>query len=153
MFGTMGAVAAPEGCRKRPFQDDETYSMANGLPPKRLCEGFGVLSYGQDSTAGDDIGADLTTTNTQPGASGGLATDNQSYFQISNERQQHSEPQERRGRTRWREGSEPLGWDDSEWTTPRNMVASFDDGPGAQQNPILDSDAGTIKADCERHRA
>ncbi|OTA03984.1 hypothetical protein A9Z42_0045230 [Trichoderma parareesei] len=69
MFGTRGAVAAPEGRRKRPFQDEETYSMANGLPPKRLCEGFGVLSSGQHSTAGDDVGADLTTTNTQPDAS------------------------------------------------------------------------------------
>ncbi|KAL7819859.1 hypothetical protein V8C26DRAFT_393595 [Trichoderma gracile] len=150
MFSTMGAVAAPEIRKKRPFQNEQSYSMGDGLPQKRRCEGFGVLG----GTESDDIGADVTTTaSTQPGASDGMATENQSYFQISSERQEQPEPQERRGRTRWRQGSEPLGWDDSEWTTPRNMVASFDDGPGVEQNPICGSDAGTVKADCECHRA
>ncbi|PTB66906.1 hypothetical protein BBK36DRAFT_1198822 [Trichoderma citrinoviride] len=142
MLGTMGVVATPEVRKKRPFQGEEAYSMR-----KRLCEGCGVRSAAGCSTVSDDIGTDMPTTSTQPGASGRMATDNQSYFEMSNEKQQQPEPQERRGRTRWREGSEPLGWDDSEWTTPRNMGASFDDGPEPEQNPILDSDAGTVKAD------
>ncbi|TFB00176.1 hypothetical protein CCMA1212_007857 [Trichoderma ghanense] len=153
MFGTMGALAAPEIHKKRPFLDEETYSMEDGLPQKRRCGGLGVLSPGQGDSASDSIGADVTMTNAQPGVSDRTATDDQSYFQISSEQRQQTEPQERRGRTRWREGSEPLGWDESEWTTPRNMVASFDDSPGAEQNPTLDSDAGAVKADCDCHRA
>ncbi|KAL6886388.1 hypothetical protein HDV57DRAFT_526274 [Trichoderma longibrachiatum] len=149
----MGALAAPEVGKKRPFQNEETYSVANGLPQKRRCEAVGALSSRQDSTASDDMGADVVAMSTQPNANDEMATDDQSYFQISNERQQQPEPEERRGRTRWREGSEPLGWDDSEWTTPRNMAASFDDGPGAEKSPILESDGGAVKADCGCHQS
>ncbi|KAL6872973.1 hypothetical protein J3F83DRAFT_594896 [Trichoderma novae-zelandiae] len=153
MFGTMEAVATPEIRKKRPFQGEEAYSMDDEVPQKRRCEGFGVRSAGHGSAVGDDIGTDVTATTTQPGDGGPMATDDQSYFQISSEKQHQPEPQERRGRTRWREGSEPVGWDDANWSTPRNMVANFEDGAGAEQNPDPNSDTGAVKPDGGFHRA
>ncbi|KAL6800081.1 hypothetical protein J3E68DRAFT_263139 [Trichoderma sp. SZMC 28012] len=50
-----------------------------------------------------------------------------------------SSEQPQRGRTRWREGSEPPNWDCKEFHGRQSMSASYDDSPGAERNPLQDS--------------
>lgn len=47
--------------------------------------------------------------------------------------------QPQRGRTRWREGSEPPNWNCKEFHGRQTMTASYDDSPGAERNPLQDS--------------
>lgn len=47
--------------------------------------------------------------------------------------------QSQRGRTRWREGSEPPNWDCKEFHGRQIMSASYDDSPRAERNPLQDS--------------
>ncbi|KAL6816194.1 hypothetical protein V8C40DRAFT_85285 [Trichoderma camerunense] len=47
--------------------------------------------------------------------------------------------QPQRGRTRWREGSEPPNWDCKEFHGRQIMSASYDDSHGAERNPLQDS--------------
>lgn len=51
-----------------------------------------------------------------------------------------SSEQPQRGRTRWREGSEPPNWDCQEFHGRQIMSASFDDSLGAERNPFQDSE-------------
>ncbi|KAL6690014.1 hypothetical protein J3F84DRAFT_222253 [Trichoderma pleuroticola] len=44
-----------------------------------------------------------------------------------------------RGRTRWRDGSEPPNWDCREFHERQSVIASYDDSPGAERNPFQDS--------------
>ncbi|KAL7911888.1 hypothetical protein GGI35DRAFT_301352 [Trichoderma velutinum] len=52
----------------------------------------------------------------------------------------HFSEQLQRGRRRWREGSEPPNWDCREFHGRRSMIASYDDRPGAERNPLHDSE-------------
>ncbi|KAL7946129.1 hypothetical protein V8C42DRAFT_344856 [Trichoderma barbatum] len=51
----------------------------------------------------------------------------------------HVSDQLLRGRTRWREGSEPPGWDCREFHARRSTIASYDDSPRTEENPNQNS--------------
>lgn len=122
-------VAAPNVGKKRAFGPEQAVLDIDVDPKKRRYEGHGLhlTRPGGDST-------DSTTT--QPSLT---ASDNQACFELSGE-------QRHRGRTRWREGSEPLEWDFLTWHTRRSMTASFEDGPGEEKNHDQNSETGTAKS-------
>ncbi|KAK4085204.1 uncharacterized protein Triagg1_194 [Trichoderma aggressivum f. europaeum] len=111
-------AATPNSGKKRAFLPDDEV-LDNDDSKKRR--------YAQDDVrAAGRCGSNMRFGTTQPALT------------ASEHRGRSDELQ--RGRTRWREGSEPPNWDCREFHERLSMVASYDDSAGAERNPFQDSE-------------
>ncbi|EHK18180.1 uncharacterized protein TRIVIDRAFT_226291 [Trichoderma virens Gv29-8] len=109
-------AAAPSSCRKRALRVEDEM-LDNDDSKRRRYE------HHNEPVAGP-CGSSMHFTTTQPA------------LEVSDHRGcPHFSEQLVRGRTRWREGSEPPNWDCREFHTRRTMMASYDDSVGTERNP------------------
>lgn len=105
-------------------------ATALGTAKKRqLFSGQGLLDAGVDSKrrrceANDKI-AKASANSAAPAAT----SSNLKLSEILCIGEQLSEEELSRGRKRWRAGSEPLDWDNTEWYLGNSVIASLEDGP------------------------
>ncbi|KAM0258579.1 hypothetical protein ACHAQJ_003750 [Trichoderma viride] len=105
-------VTAPNTGKKRQFLAEQGPLDINVDSKRRRCE-----NHDKASESSADSAASAVTS--QPGST---TSDVQKRGEFSGE-------QAYRGRSRWREGSEPLDWDYMAWYLRQSKVASFEDRP------------------------
>ncbi|KAL7793072.1 hypothetical protein V8C37DRAFT_111536 [Trichoderma ceciliae] len=125
MLNPTDVVTVPNAGKKRGFRPEQAALDAGVDCKKRRYENHGnVAESSSDST-------DLTTT--KPSS---IASDVQSCLQLSGDGLH-------RGRTRWRAGSEPPGWDYLTWYMDQSMAAGREDSPLEQRNQHHGSEIAT----------
>ncbi|RFU74951.1 hypothetical protein TARUN_7283 [Trichoderma arundinaceum] len=110
MLSTTEATEPNMGKKRAHPAEQGAFDTNGGEPKRRRCGNYG--SSGESSSDSTD------STSTQASST---ASDERRTASLSGE-------QLYRGRTRWREGSEPPGWDFMAWyLRPRMVAASFED--------------------------
>ncbi|KAL6904262.1 hypothetical protein GGI43DRAFT_315315 [Trichoderma evansii] len=108
------------------------FSLAEATAPstakkRQLFSGHGLLDVGVDSKRRRCEINDKVAKSSANSAAPAAALSSLKMSETLSARKQLSKEELCRGRRRWRAGSEPLDWDNSEWYLGNSMVASFED--------------------------
>jgi hypothetical protein len=105
-------VTSPNTGKKRQFPPEQGLLDTNVDSKRRRCETH-------EKTVESSADSATSAATSQPSST---TSDARNGCELSSE-------QLYRGRTRWREGSEPLDWDYMAWYLRQSKVASFEDKP------------------------